>query len=74
MSNEFMNTVDGDRYCSVTEISRIFRISRTPIYNLLKEKKIPSVRVGNAYRVKISDMRKFVQNSGAFSGGLYGTN
>lgn len=71
MNNEFMNTIDGDRYCSVTEISKIFRISRSPIYRLIKEGKIKAVKFGQAYRIKISTMRAFIEANGSWCEGLY---
>lgn len=69
-----MNNIDGDRYCSVTEISKIFRISRSPIYRLIREGTIKAVKVGQAYRVRISDMRNFVESQGRWCKGLYNGN
>ncbi len=73
-SKTFMPEISDDQYVSLTECIRLFRISKIPLYRLIKEGMIPAIRVGYAYRVKVSDMREFIEKGGCWIGGRYGTN
>lgn len=43
-----------------TEVQEILRISQSKIYRLIREKKIPSIRVGKTYRIRRSDLDEYL--------------
>lgn len=44
-----------------TEVQEILRISQSKIYRLIREKKIPSIRVGKTYRIRRSDLDEYLE-------------
>ena len=44
-----------------TEVQEILRISHSKIYRLIREKKIPSIRVGKTYRIRRSDLDEYLE-------------
>lgn len=74
MSNTFMPELNDDQYVSLTECIRILRISKIPLYRLIKEGTLPAIRAGYAYRIRVSVIRAFIEQGGAWVRGKYGTN
>lgn len=70
--SKFRADLNDEQYVSITEAVKILRISRTPLYRLIKEKKIVAVKVGNAYRIQVEEIRRFIESGGEFEDGLYG--
>ena len=44
-----------------TEVQEILRISQSKIYRLIREKRIPSIRVGKTYRIRWSDLDEYLE-------------
>ena len=44
-----------------TEVQEILRISQSKIYRLIREKTIPSIRVGKTYRIRRSDLEEYLE-------------
>ena len=42
------------------EVADFLKISRAQIYTMLKRGQIPSVRIGNVVRVKLTDLEQFI--------------
>ena len=45
-----------------TEVQAILRIGKTKLYKLIREEQLPAIRVGNTYRIKQSDLEKYLTN------------
>ena len=45
----------------VGEVARIFRVSRSTVVRLIREGKLPAVRVGRSYRIDSDDLRDFLE-------------
>jgi len=69
-----MPELNDDQYVSLTECIRILRISKIPLYRLIKEGTLPAIRAGYAYRIRVSVIRAFIEQGGAWVRGKYGTN
>ncbi len=52
--------VDSD-LLKVGEVARIFRVSRSTVVRLIREGKLPAVRVGRSYRIDADDLREFLE-------------
>lgn len=44
-----------------TEVQEILRVSQSKIYRLIREKRIPSIRVGKTYRIRRSDLDEYLE-------------
>lgn len=44
-----------------TEVQEILRVSQSKIYRLIREKRIPSIRVGKTYRIRRSDLEEYLE-------------
>lgn len=49
-----------DKLLTRTEVQEILRVSQSKIYRLIQEHKIPSIRVGNTYRIRQSDLDEYL--------------
>jgi excisionase family DNA binding protein len=48
------------RLLKPAEVADFLKISRAQIYTMLKRGQIPSVRIGNVVRVKLTDLEQFI--------------
>ena len=55
-------------WISVTEAVKELRISRTPIYKLIKAGKIKAVKLGNCYRINLIQLKEFIATGGSWVG------
>ena len=60
----------GDRLLTVAEVAAAMRVSNMTIYRLIKSGQLAAVRVGKNYRIRESDVdrylsERFVQGEGA---------
>lgn len=44
-----------------TEVQEILRISQSKMYRLIRNKKLPSIRVGKTYRIRRSDLDEYLE-------------
>lgn len=51
-----------DDILTVEELIEILKVQRKTIYNLLKTKKIKSIRVGREYRITKKALQEYIQN------------
>lgn len=63
-----MNQIDTNldlpiRLLKATEIAEILNISRAFAYRLMKQGHIPVVYIGNARRVRLSDLESFIASN-----------
>ena len=62
-TNEIRGNADaGGELLTPEEAAGRLRIGRTFIYSLLREKVIPSVKIGRARRVRVQDVDEYIRN------------
>jgi len=54
---------DRQRLLKATEVARILNISKSMVYRLMKNGKIPSVRINQAFRIRPEDLDKFIEEN-----------
>ncbi|MGH2722545.1 MAG: helix-turn-helix domain-containing protein [Actinomycetota bacterium] len=50
-------------FLTVTEVARLMRVSNMTVYRLIRSGALGAVRVGNRYRVRSSDVHKYLDES-----------
>lgn len=48
---------------TVEEAAKILFISRAYAYKLISEKKLPALKIGNTYRIRVDDLEKYITSS-----------
>ena len=51
-----------DRFLTVAEVARSLRVSNMTVYRLVRSGKLPAFQVGRGYRLRESDVRKFLDD------------
>lgn len=52
----------NERFYTCAEVQEKLQISRSTLYRLIHEKKLPAVRLRSSYRIRRSDLEKFLKN------------
>jgi excisionase family DNA binding protein len=50
----------SNKLLTVNEVAKILRVSNMTVYRLVKGKQIPAIRVGKNYRIKETDVEKYL--------------
>ena len=50
----------GDRLLTVGEVAATMRVSNMTVYRLIKSGELPALRVGKNYRLRQSDVERFL--------------
>jgi excisionase family DNA binding protein len=50
----------GDRLLTVVEVAAIMRVSNMTVYRLIKAGELPAIRVGKNYRIRESDVDRYL--------------
>ncbi len=50
-------------FLTVGEVARLMRVSNMTVYRLIRSGALKAVRVGNRYRVRESDVHKYLDES-----------
>ena len=45
-----------------TEVQAILRIGKSKLYKLIHEEKLPVIRLGNTYRIRMSELETYLTN------------
>lgn len=45
-----------------TEVQAILRIGKSKLYKLIREEKLPVIRLGNTYRIRRSELEAYLTN------------
>ncbi|HEX8564119.1 MAG TPA: helix-turn-helix domain-containing protein [Pyrinomonadaceae bacterium] len=45
-----------ESYLSVTQAARKLKVSRTRVLELINDKRLPAVKIGNSYAIRASDL------------------
>lgn len=45
-----------------TEVQAILRIGKSKLYKLIREEKLPVIRLGNTYRIRKSELEAYLTN------------
>ncbi len=51
----------GDRLLTVAEVAATMRVSNMTVYRLIKASELPAIRVGKNYRIRESDMDRYLE-------------
>ncbi len=51
----------GDRLLTVVEVAATMRVSNMTVYRLIKGGELPAIRVGKNYRIRESDMDRYLE-------------
>jgi excisionase family DNA binding protein len=52
----------GDRLLTVAEVAATMRVSNMTVYRLIKNGDLPAIRVGKNYRIRESDMDRYLSD------------
>jgi excisionase family DNA binding protein len=52
----------GDRLLTVGEVAATMRVSNMTVYRLIKAGQLPAIRVGKNYRIRESDVNKYLSD------------
>ena len=52
----------NEKLLTCTEVQAILRIGKSKLYKLIREKTLPVIRVGNTYRIRMSELEKYLTN------------
>jgi excisionase family DNA binding protein len=52
----------GDRLLTVGEVAATMRVSNMTVYRLIKGGQLPAIRVGKNYRIRESDVNKYLSD------------
>ena len=55
------NPYVGDRLLTVVEVAALMRVSNMTVYRLIKSGELPAVRVGKGYRIRGSELQRFLE-------------
>lgn len=53
----------ASEFLTVSEVARLMRVSNMTVYRLIRSGSLRAVRVGNRYRVKESDVHRYLDSS-----------
>jgi excisionase family DNA binding protein len=56
-NNQFTNLLTGE------EIAKILHVSRAYAYQLMRQKQIPTVKIGRSVRVRPGDLEQFISTN-----------
>lgn len=51
----------GDPLLTVGEVARIMRVSNMTVYRLIKSRQLAALRVGKNYRIRQSDVERYLE-------------
>jgi excisionase family DNA binding protein len=52
----------GERLLTVTEVAGTMRVSNMTVYRLIKSGQLPAIRVGKNYRIRESDVNRYLSD------------
>ena len=64
-----MNTNDerskkmNEQLLTLAEVQAILRVSKSKMYRLIHQEGLPAIKLGSTYRIRRSDLDRFLENS-----------
>lgn len=52
-----------EKLLTPTEVQQQLRISKSTLYRLIRSGQLPYVRIGDAYRIRASELEEYLANS-----------
>ena len=52
----------NERFYTCAEVQAKLKISRSTLYRLIREKKLPAMRLRSSYRIRRSDLERFLKS------------
>lgn len=59
--NELKPEIESE-FLTVSEVARLMRVSNMTVYRLIRSGELSAVRIGNRYRLKNSDVHKYLDD------------
>jgi excisionase family DNA binding protein len=59
----------GSSLLTVSEVASAMRVSNMTVYRLIKAGEIPAIRVGRNYRIRESDLQRYLADGSVHVGG-----
>ena len=53
----------NEKLLTPTEVQQLLRISQSTLYRLIRSGQLPSIRVGDAYRIRMSELEDYMDNN-----------
>lgn len=50
------------RFATVAEVAKRLRVSNMTVYRLVKSGQLPAVRVGRGYRIRETDLQRYLES------------
>jgi excisionase family DNA binding protein len=50
----------NEQLLTCTEVQAILRIGKSKLYRLIREEKLPAIRLGNTYRIRMSELEEYL--------------
>ena len=50
-----------EQLLTCTEVQAILRTGKSKLYRLIREEKLPAIRLGNTYRIRQSDFETYLE-------------
>lgn len=54
-------TLAATRFATVAEVAKRLRVSNMTVYRLVKAGQLPAVRVGRGYRIRETDLQRYLE-------------
>lgn len=55
--------LQSDDFLTVSEVARLMRVSNMTVYRLIRSGALGATRIGNRYRIRESDVHKYLDAS-----------
>ncbi|MFP5297724.1 MAG: helix-turn-helix domain-containing protein [Actinomycetota bacterium] len=52
----------ASRFATVAEVAKRLRVSNMTVYRLVKSGQLPAVRVGRGYRIRETDLQRYLES------------
>ena len=49
-----------EQLLTCTEVQAILRVGKSKLYKLIREEKLPAIRLGNTYRIRMSELEEYL--------------
>ena len=51
-----------EKWLTRTEAQQILKLSDSTMFGLIRNKEIPAIKIGRAYRIRLTDLQNYLEN------------
>jgi excisionase family DNA binding protein len=66
MEPNINSLIEHDRLLNADDVAKLFKISKSMAYKLIREGEIPAIKLGRLVRVRRSDLAAFINDNVRF--------